>query len=170
MLRGAKDFTWGIEQAGTFESLKQYLFDLATLTSQHPGLPLLLYIAASPSAVSAALVQEKTREGKTHQCPVYFVSEVLTSCMCNMTELEKIVYAVIMASCKLRHYFKAHKVWVTSDRGLGELLRNPEVSARIAKWAAELADYNITFEPRRTIKSQVLVDFIVDWIGPSEPP
>jgi hypothetical protein len=110
MLRGAKDFTWGIEQAGTFESLKQYLFDLATLTSQHPGLPLLLYIAASPSAVSAALVQEKTREGKTHQCPVYFVSEVLTSCMCNRTELEKIVYAVIMASCKLRHYFKAHKV------------------------------------------------------------
>ena len=50
------------------------------------------------------------------------------------------------------------------------MLRNPEVSARIAKWAAELADYNITFEPRRTIKSQVLVDFIVDWIGPSEPP
>jgi hypothetical protein len=70
-----------------------------------------------------------------------------------MTELEKIAYTVIMALRKLRHYFEAHKVRVTSDRGLGELLRNPKASARIAKWAAELSSYNITFEPRTTIKS-----------------
>jgi hypothetical protein len=87
-----------------------------------------------------------------------------------MTELEKIAYAVIMASRKMRHYFEAHKVRVTSDRGLGELLRNPEASARIAKWATKLAGCNITFEPRTTIKSQVLADFIVDWTRPLEPP
>jgi hypothetical protein len=152
-LCGAKDFAWGLEQAAAFESLKQYLSNLATLTSPYPTLPLLLYIAASPRAVSAALVQEKTRDDKTHQCPVYFVSEVLTSSKCNMIELEKIAYAVIMASRKLRHYFEAHKVRVTSDRGLGELLRNPEASARIAKWAVKLSGYNITFDPQTTIKS-----------------
>jgi hypothetical protein len=70
-----------------------------------------------------------------------------------MTELEKITYAVIMASRKLRHYFEAYKVRVTSDKGFGELLRNLETSARIAKWAAELSGYNITFEPRTTIKA-----------------
>jgi hypothetical protein len=75
-LSGAKDFTWGTEQDVAFESLKQYLFDLAALTRPDLGLPLLLYIVASPNAVSTAMVQEKTREGKTHQCPVYFVSEV----------------------------------------------------------------------------------------------
>jgi hypothetical protein len=82
-----------------------------------------------------------------------------------MTELENISYTVIMASCKLRHYFEAFKVQVTSDRGLGELFRNPEASVRIAKWAAKLSGYHITFEPRTTIKSQVLADFIVDWTG-----
>jgi ribonuclease HI len=65
-------------------------------------------------------------------------------------------------------------VRVTSDRGLGELFRNPEASVRITKWAAELSEYHITFEPRTTIKSQVLADFIVDWTGPTrqqeEPP
>jgi ribonuclease HI len=71
-----------------------------------------------------------------------------------------------MASRKLRHYFEAFKVWVTSDRGLGELFRNPEASVQIAKWAAELSSYHIIFEPRTTIKSQVLADFIVDWTGP----
>jgi ribonuclease HI len=72
-----------------------------------------------------------------------------------------------MASRKLRHYFEAFKVRVPSNRGLGELFRNPEESIWIAKWAAELSGYHITFEPRTAIKSQVLVDFIVDWTGPT---
>jgi hypothetical protein len=139
---------------------------LATLTSPNPLLPLLLYIAASPHAVSAALVQEQDREGTTRQCPVYYVFKVLTTYKCNMTELEKIAYAVVMASRRLHHYFEAFKVRVTSDRGLGELFRNPEVSVRITKWAAELSGYHITFEPGTAIKSQVLADFIVDWTGP----
>jgi ribonuclease HI len=83
-----------------------------------------------------------------------------------MMELEEIAYAVVMASRKLRHYFEAFKVRVTSDRGLGELFRNLEASVRIAKWAAELSGYHITFEPRTAIKSQVLPDFVVNWTGP----
>jgi ribonuclease HI len=166
-LHGAKDFAWGLEQAAAFASLKQHLSNLAILTGLDPSLPLLLYIAASPHAVSTALVQEQNREGTTRQCPVYYVSEVLTTSKCNMTELEKISYTVVMASRKLRHYFEAFKVRVTLDRGLGELFCNPEASVRIAKWAAELSGYHITFEPRTTIKLQVLADFIVDWTGPA---
>jgi hypothetical protein len=169
-LCGAKDFAWGPEQAAAFASLKKYLLELATLTSPKPLLPLLLYVAASPQTVSAALVQEQDREGTTRQCLVYYVSKVLTTSKCNMTELEKIAYAYVMASCKLRHYFEAFKVRVTSDRGLGKLFRNPEASVRIAKWAAKLSVYHITFEPRTAIKSQVLADFIVDWTGPITQP
>jgi hypothetical protein len=170
MLRGAKDFAWGPEKAAAIASLKQHLSELATLTSPNPLLPLLLYVAASPHAVSAALVQMQDREGTTRQCSVYYVSEVLTTSKCNMTELEKIAYVVVMASRKLCHYFEAFKVRVTTDRGLGELFRNPEASVRIAKWAVELSSYHITFEPRTTIKSQVLADFIVDWTGPITQP
>jgi hypothetical protein len=166
-LHDAKDFAWGLEQAAAFESLKQHLSDLAILTSLDPLLPLLLYNVASPCAISAALVQEQDREGTTRQCPVYYISEVLTTSKCNMTKLEKISYTVVMASRKLRHYFEAFKVRVTSNRDLGELFRNPEASIRIAKWAAKLSGYHITFEPRTTIKSQVLADFIVDWTGPT---
>jgi hypothetical protein len=161
-LRGAKDFAWGPEQAAAFTSLKQHLSELAILTSPNPSLPLLLYIAASPHTVSAALVQEQDREGTIRQCPVYYAFEVLTTSKCNMTELEKVAYAVVMASRNLRHYFEAFKVRVTSDRGLGELFRNPEASVRIAKWTVELFGDHITFKLRTAIKSQVLADFIVD--------
>ena len=96
-----KDFVWGLEQAAAFEMLKQHISGLATLTSPDPLLPLLLYIAASHCVVSAALVQEQDRDGKNQQCPVYYVSEVLTTSKCNMTELEIISYVVVMASRKL---------------------------------------------------------------------
>jgi hypothetical protein len=49
----------GSASAKSFEEWKQYLIDLTTLTPPSPGAPLLLYVAASHSAVSAALVQEK---------------------------------------------------------------------------------------------------------------
>jgi hypothetical protein len=45
----------------------------------------------------------------------------------------KIAYAVVMASCKLRHYFEAFKVRVTTDRGLDELFRNREAPVCITK-------------------------------------
>jgi hypothetical protein len=88
-LRGAKDFAWGPEQAVAFATHKQHLSELEIITSLDSSLPLLLYVAASPHAVNAALVQEQDREGMTRQCSVYYVSEVLTASKCNMTELEK---------------------------------------------------------------------------------
>jgi hypothetical protein len=116
-LRGVKDFAWGPEQAVAFASLKQHLSELAILTSPNPSLPLLLYVVASPHAVSSALVKEQDIEGTTKQCPVYYVSEVLMTSKCNMMELEKIAYAVVMASRKLHHYFEAFKVRVTFGQG-----------------------------------------------------
>ena len=34
---------------------------------------------------------------------------------------------------------------------------------RIAKWAIELLPFDITYRPRRAIKSQVLADFVAEW-------
>jgi hypothetical protein len=59
ILKSAEVFQWGPAQQRAFEELKQYLIDLTTLTPPSPGAPLLLYVAASHSAVRAALVQEK---------------------------------------------------------------------------------------------------------------
>jgi hypothetical protein len=43
-----------------------------------PGAPLVLYVAASHSVVSVALVQEKLEGQIKKQDPVYFISEVLS--------------------------------------------------------------------------------------------
>jgi hypothetical protein len=78
ILKLADVFQWGLTQQKAFEELKQYLIDLTTLTPPSPGAPLLLYVAASHSAISEALVQEKLDGQIKKQAPVYFISEVLS--------------------------------------------------------------------------------------------
>jgi hypothetical protein len=96
VLKSAEVFQWGPTQQKAFEELKQYLIELTTLTPPSSGTPLLLYVVAYHVAVSTALVQEK-HDGQTRkQVSVYFVSEVHSASKKNYTELEKVLYVVLM--------------------------------------------------------------------------
>jgi hypothetical protein len=90
--------------------------------------PLLLYVAASHAAVSAALVQEKQDGQAKKQVPVYFISEVLSPSKKNCTKLKKVLYAVLMASRKLRHYFQSYHIVVPSSQPLKDIIRNREAT------------------------------------------
>ena len=123
---------------------------------------MLLYVVASPSAVSAVLVEEKGNR----QEPVYYVSEVLADAKLRYTEIEKVAYAVVMATRKLKHYIMEHPITIPTTLPIGEVLRNPEAMGRISKWVAELAPHSITFTPRAAIKSQAVADFLAEWTAP----
>jgi ribonuclease HI len=163
VLKSAEVFQWGPTQQKAFEELKQYLIDLTALTPPVLGAPLLLYVAASHSAVSAALVQEKLKGQAKKQVPVYFVSKVLSLSKKNYTDLEKVLYAVLMVSRKLRHYFQAYHIIVPSSQPLKDIMRNREATGRIGKWAVELNEFTIDYVHRSSIQSQALADFIADW-------
>jgi hypothetical protein len=128
VLKSAEVFQWGPIQQKAFKDLKQYLIQLTTLTPPSSGDPLLLYVAASHSTVSATLVQEKQYRQTKRQVLVYFVSEVLSPSTRNYTELEKVLYAVLMASRKLRHYFQSYHIIVPSSQPLKDIIRNREAT------------------------------------------
>ena len=77
---------------------------------------------------------------------------------------------MVLAWCKLRHYFEAHPVTVVSSFPLGERVHNREASGRIAKWSVELMGETLTYTPRKVIKSQILADFIAEWTDTQLPP
>jgi ribonuclease HI/transposase InsO family protein len=60
-------------------------------------------------------------------------------------------------------------VTVVSSFPLGEIIQCREASGRIAKWAVELMGETISFAPRKAIKSQVLVDFLAEWVDTQLP-
>jgi ribonuclease HI len=107
---------------------------------------------------------------RTIQKPVYYVSEVLHEAKTKYLEMHKLIYAILVASRKLRHYFQAHRVVVVTSYLLKAILHNSNAMGNIAKWVVELAEFQLDFQPRHGVKSQVLADFIVEWTpSPSAP-
>ena len=47
---------------------------------------------------------------------------------------------------------------------LRAILHNSNATGNIAKWAAELAEFQLDFQPRHAVKSQILADFIAEWM------
>jgi hypothetical protein len=77
--------------------------------------------------------------------------------------VQKLLYAVLITSRNLRHYFQEYLITIVTDYPLGDILRNRDATGRISKWAVELGALNIDFKPRTAIKSQALVDFMAEW-------
>jgi ribonuclease HI len=89
---------------------------------------------------------------------------VLSETKIRYPQIQKLLYAVILTRRKLRHYFKSHPVTVVSSFPLGEIIQCREASGRIAKCAVELMGETLSFVPRKAIKSQVLADFLAQWV------
>jgi hypothetical protein len=77
--------------------------------------------------------------------------------------VQKLLYAVLITSRNLRHYFQEYLITIVTDYPLGDILRNRDATGRISKWAVELGALNIDFKRRTAIKSQALVDFMAEW-------
>jgi ribonuclease HI len=60
-------------------------------------------------------------------------------------------------------------VTVVSSFPMGEIIQCREASGRIAKWTVEIMGETISFAPRKAIKSQVLADFVAEWVDTQLP-
>ena len=86
-----------------------------------------LYLAVTPHVMSSALIRE---EGKV-QKPVYYSSRALRGAERRYLLIEKLAFALITASRKLRHYFQAHVLNVMIDHPLRKAMNKLEAAGRL---------------------------------------
>jgi hypothetical protein len=127
---------------------------------------LYVYLAASGHAVSAAVVREEYNV----QRPVYYTSKTLDGAESRYLPMKKLAFALVCSAKKLPHYFQAHTMVVLTKYPLKAILRSADFFGQISKWGAQLKAYDIRYQPRTSIKGQVLADFIAEFtpaeIGP----
>jgi ribonuclease HI len=172
LLKKYERFSWTVEAQEALDKLKATLAHAQILMPPQSSEPLHLYVAATTQVVSAVIVVERVEEGHALpiQRPVYYISEVLSETKARYPQIQKLLYAVVLARRKLRHYFEAHPVTVISSFPLGEIIHNPDAVGRIAKWSIELMGETLTYAPRKAIKSQILADFVTEWTDTQLPP
>ena len=119
------------------------------LVPPNDGESLLLYIAATTQVVSAVLVVEREEEGHALkvQRPMYITSEVRSDSKTHYSQIQKLLYAVLITKRKLCHYFEPHPVTVKTSFPLGEVIHNQDATGRTAKWPLELMDQGIEYAP-----------------------
>jgi hypothetical protein len=165
LLKHQEKFVWTLQADQALAQLKDFLSKPPVLTAPHKGEQLLLYLVATTHVVSTAIIVERQEDGHAYpvQRPVYFVSEVLSESKARYQPVQKHLYIVLITSRKLQHYFQKYSISVVTDYPLDDILQNQDSTGRISKWAVKLGVLNIDFKPRAAIKSQALVDFMVEW-------
>jgi hypothetical protein len=171
LLKKTGKFEWTEEAKEAFESLKMYLTSSPILTPPEKNEDMMLYISATSTVVSASIEMEREEEGHVYkvQRPVYYISEVLTDLKIRYPHVQKLLYALLITSRKLRHYFESQKITVITNFPLGDILCNKDATGCISKWVVELRALNIDFSPRKAIKSQALADFVAKWTEIQQP-
>jgi ribonuclease HI len=172
LLKKHERFSWIVEAQEALDKLKATLAHMPILTPPQNGEPLYLYVAPTTQVVSTVIVVARTEEG--HALPVqrlvYYISEVLSETKARYPQIQKLLYVVVLARGKLQHYFEAHPIMVVSSFPLGEIIRNPDAMGRITKWSAELMGETLAYAPRKAIISQILADFVAEWMDMQLPP
>ena len=123
-----------------------------------------MYLAVSTTAVSAALVREEDKK----QLLVYYTSQAFQGAEAKYARIEKIAFALIVASCKLLPYFQANSILVITNQPIKKSMNKPEAAGRMVQWAIELSQFNIEYHPRTAIKAQALAGFITEFTIPNE--
>jgi len=112
--------------------------------------------------VSAGGEKGQVQEQDQVQRPIYFVSKALQGPESRYQSLEKAALAVVFSARRLCHYFHSFTVVVMTNLPIQKVLQKPNVAGRMVRWAVELSEFDIQYEPRGSIKGQLYADFVAE--------
>lgn len=98
--------------------------------------------------------------------PVYYINQAFQKAEARYPCMEKITFALVVASWKFYSYFQANSIIVMTNQPIKKVMNKPEAARRMIQWAIELNPFDIDYWPRMAIKVQALVDFIAEFTTP----
>ncbi|KAL1349357.1 hypothetical protein AAHE18_07G151100 [Arachis hypogaea] len=159
-LKNGSKFEWTIEHQLAFDSIKTYLSKVPIMVNVRLFEPLKLYIAASEDTIWCMLAQDSENG---YERAVYYLSRVLTDIKMRYFLIEKLCLSLYHACMKLKCYMVAKSVKVIAQTDVIKyILSFPMLRGRLGKWMLALTEFDLQYVPVKTVKGQVIANFLVD--------
>ena len=120
-------FQWTDECEEVLFKLKEYLTKPPLLSPSVMGEKLYLYLAVSNTAISSALI----REERNVQKPVYYTNQAFQGAEANYPRMEKIAFALLVASRKLCPYFQAHPIVIMTNQPIRKTMSKIDAAGQL---------------------------------------
>jgi ribonuclease HI len=158
-LKNDAEFIWRVEQQATFEEIKGYLSTPPVLKAPKSRVPFSFYVAPENDIIIAVLIQET--KGNEHI--ITYVSRRLLDVKTRYQFIEKLCFLLYYACTKLRHYLISSTCIVACQTDvIKHMLHRPFLSGGLGKWVYCLVEYDLIYESLKSIKAQIVADFIVE--------
>lgn len=135
----ARTFSWNNECKQSLIALNEFLKNPPILTQALPRETLRIYLSACDHTVAVALIKAEENKELFVNCVSHSLKDVET----RYPQIEKVVYSLIIASQKLRHYFQGRHIQVMTNQPLKRILHKSDITRRLAAWTIELSQFNI---------------------------
>ena len=140
-----------------FELIKEYLLHPLILVPPQYGRPLLLYLSIIRDTTRSVLIKENDDKNER---AIYYLSKRFHDYETGYTPIEKSCFALVWAVEKLRHIILPFQIWVVARMDpLKYLFEKPALSGRLSRWLILLAEFDLKYVARKTIKESVVSDF-----------
>lgn len=146
-LLGKKAFKWNEQAQSAFEEIKKRLCSAPLLMHPNYEKPFIVQCDASFHGVGAVLAQ---LDDDNVERPIAYMSKKLNKAQRNYTVTEIECLAVVLAVLKFRMYIEGHPFKIVTDHAsLRWLMKQTDLSGRLARWALKLQRYTFQIEHRK---------------------
>jgi hypothetical protein len=153
-LKDESEFSWGAKQQEAFDKIKEYLSTPPVLRAPRRGVYFKLYITAEEKIISVVLTQEDSDK----EYVISYIGRCLLDPETRYAHIEKLCLSLHYACSKLRHYLLSCTCVVACQADvIKHMLHRPILYGRIGKWAYALIEYDLSFEPLKTLKVKFLL-------------
>ena len=147
LLRKGKGFNWNVDAQKSFDELKLRLSTAPVLTNPDYSKPFILQCDASKLGVGAVLAQ---LDNNGDEAPIAYFSKKLNAAQSNYSVTEQECLAVILSLKKFRPYIEGQDFTVITDHAsLKWLMKQTDLSGRLARWALKLQGYRFEILHRK---------------------